>query len=101
MESRWSSRHRLDGLRTRHHRNAAFERSALDASASDMEACRLASAIRLKGESLSDTLKDNLMPTRDEFNELAALRLREAETLFQAELYDGAAYVCEIVRFDF
>ena len=34
------------------------------------------------------------MPTRHELKELAALRLREAETLFQAGLYDGAAYVC-------
>ena len=34
------------------------------------------------------------MPTRDEFKELAKLRLQEAETLFQAGLYDGAAYLC-------
>jgi len=37
------------------------------------------------------------MPTRDEFKELAKLRLQEAETLFQAGLYDGAAYLCGYV----
>ena len=37
------------------------------------------------------------MPTRNEFKELAKLRLQEAETLFQAELYDGAAYLCGYV----
>lgn len=34
------------------------------------------------------------MPTRAEFKQLAKLRLREAETLFSAGLYDGAAYLC-------
>ncbi|EDN65316.1 conserved hypothetical protein [Beggiatoa sp. PS] len=34
------------------------------------------------------------MPTRNELKELAKLRLKEAETLFDAGLYDGAVYVC-------
>ncbi|MDM8557844.1 HEPN domain-containing protein [Candidatus Parabeggiatoa sp. HSG14] len=33
------------------------------------------------------------MPTRNELKELAKLRLKEAETLFNADLYDGAVYV--------
>jgi HEPN domain-containing protein len=33
------------------------------------------------------------MPTRNELKELAKLRLKEAETLFDAGLYDGAVYV--------
>ena len=37
------------------------------------------------------------MPTRNELKELARLRLREAETLFQAGLYDGAIYLCGYV----
>lgn len=37
------------------------------------------------------------MPTRNELKELAKLRLKEAETLFDAELYDGAVYVCGYV----
>jgi HEPN domain-containing protein len=37
------------------------------------------------------------MPTRNELKELAQLRLKEAETLFQAGLYDGAAYLCGYV----
>jgi len=34
------------------------------------------------------------MPTRSELKELAKLRLKEAETLFAARLYDGAVYLC-------
>ncbi len=37
------------------------------------------------------------MPTRNELKELAKLRLREAETLFNAGLYDGSAYLCGYV----
>jgi len=37
------------------------------------------------------------MPTRNELKELAKLRLKEAETLFEAELYDGAVYLCGYV----
>ena len=37
------------------------------------------------------------MPTRNELKELAKLRLKEAETLFDAGLYDGAVYVCGYV----
>jgi len=33
------------------------------------------------------------MPTRNELKELAKLRLKEAETLFEAGLYDGAVYL--------
>lgn len=34
------------------------------------------------------------MPTREELKKLADLRLREAEALFEAEHYNGAAYLC-------
>lgn len=34
------------------------------------------------------------MATRDELKKLARLRLREAEVLYRAKLYDGAAYLC-------
>ncbi|RLC04104.1 MAG: hypothetical protein DRI57_28560 [Deltaproteobacteria bacterium] len=37
------------------------------------------------------------MPTRNELKELAKLRLKEAETLFNAGLYDGSAYLCGYV----
>lgn len=37
------------------------------------------------------------MPTRDELIELAHLRLREAEALFAADLYDGSVYLCGYV----
>jgi HEPN domain-containing protein len=37
------------------------------------------------------------MATRDELNELALLRLREAEVLFEAGLYDGCVYLCGYV----
>jgi len=37
------------------------------------------------------------MPTRNELKELAKLRLEEAETLFNAGLYDGAVYLCGYV----
>jgi HEPN domain-containing protein len=37
------------------------------------------------------------MATRRELKDLAALRLREAEALFAAGLYDGAAYLCGYV----
>jgi HEPN domain-containing protein len=37
------------------------------------------------------------MPTRNELKELAKLRLEEAETLFNAGLYDGAVYICGYV----
>ncbi len=37
------------------------------------------------------------MATRDQLRELAELRLREAETLFAAELYDGCVYLCGYV----
>jgi HEPN domain-containing protein len=35
--------------------------------------------------------------TRDELKELAQLRLREAEVLFDAALYDGCVYLCGYV----
>jgi hypothetical protein len=35
--------------------------------------------------------------TRDQLKALALLRLEEAETLFKAELYDGAVYLCGYV----
>lgn len=38
-----------------------------------------------------------VMPTREELRELALVRLREAETLFGAELYDGCVYLCGYV----
>lgn len=34
------------------------------------------------------------MATRNQLNDLARLRLREAEVLFDAGLYDGCAYLC-------
>ncbi len=34
------------------------------------------------------------MPTKNELKELARLRLAEAEALFHAGFYDGAAYLC-------
>jgi len=37
------------------------------------------------------------MATREQLKALAQLRLREAETLFKAELYDGCAYLCGYV----
>lgn len=37
------------------------------------------------------------MATKEELRELAALRLKEAETLFAAGLYDGCAYLCGYV----
>lgn len=37
------------------------------------------------------------MPTRNELKELARLRLKEAENLFDAGLYDGSAYLCGYV----
>lgn len=37
------------------------------------------------------------MPTRNELKQLAKLRLKEAETLFAAGLYDGTAYLCGYV----
>lgn len=37
------------------------------------------------------------MPTRNEFKQLARLRLKEAETLYSARLYDGCAYLCGYV----
>jgi hypothetical protein len=37
------------------------------------------------------------MSTRNELKELAKLRLEEAETLFNAGLYDGAVYLCGYV----
>ncbi len=37
------------------------------------------------------------MPTRDQLRELSEVRLREAETLFEAELYDGCVYLCGYV----
>jgi len=37
------------------------------------------------------------MATRDQLRELADLRLREAETLFAAKLYDGCVYLCGYV----
>ncbi len=37
------------------------------------------------------------MATRNELKELAKLRLEEAETLFNAGLYDGAVYICGYV----
>lgn len=37
------------------------------------------------------------MPTRNELKELAKLRLKEAESLFNAGWYDGAGYICRYV----
>lgn len=37
------------------------------------------------------------MPTRKEFQELAKLRLREAECLFEKGFYDGCVYLCGYV----
>jgi HEPN domain-containing protein len=37
------------------------------------------------------------MPTRNQLKELAKLRLKEAETLFNAGLYDGTVYLCGYV----
>jgi HEPN domain-containing protein len=37
------------------------------------------------------------MATREELQELARLRLREAEALFAARLYDGCVYLCGYV----
>jgi HEPN domain-containing protein len=37
------------------------------------------------------------MATRDELRALAQLRLREAEALFAADLYDGCVYLCGYV----
>jgi len=37
------------------------------------------------------------MATREELRDLARLRLREAEALFAAELYDGCVYLCGYV----
>lgn len=37
------------------------------------------------------------MATRDELRALAALRLEEAEALFEARLYDGCVYLCGYV----
>jgi HEPN domain-containing protein len=37
------------------------------------------------------------MATRKDLKDLAALRLREAEALFTAGLYDGSAYLCGYV----
>jgi len=37
------------------------------------------------------------MATREELRELARLRLREAEALFEAGLYDGCVYLCGYV----
>jgi HEPN domain-containing protein len=37
------------------------------------------------------------MPTKQQLRDLANLRLREAEVLFTAGLYDGAAYLCGYV----
>jgi HEPN domain-containing protein len=37
------------------------------------------------------------MATREELKELAQLRLREAEALFAAGLYDGCVYLCGYV----
>lgn len=37
------------------------------------------------------------MTTRNELKQLAAVRLREAEALFAAGLYDGSAYLCGYV----
>ncbi len=37
------------------------------------------------------------MATREELKELAQLRLREAEALFDAGLYDGCVYLCGYV----
>jgi HEPN domain-containing protein len=37
------------------------------------------------------------MPTREQLQILASLRLREAESLFGADLYDGCAYLCGYV----
>lgn len=36
-------------------------------------------------------------PTSEELRELARLRLRETEILFDAELYDGCVYLCGYV----
>ena len=37
------------------------------------------------------------MPTRKEFQELAKLRLKEAEHLYSEKLYDGCVYMCGYV----
>lgn len=37
------------------------------------------------------------MATREELQQLARLRLREAEALFAAGLYDGCVYLCGYV----
>lgn len=37
------------------------------------------------------------MPTREELKELARLRLREAEALFAADLFEGSVYLCGYV----
>lgn len=37
------------------------------------------------------------MATREELSALAELRLREAEALFDAQLYDGCVYLCGYV----
>ncbi len=37
------------------------------------------------------------MPTRSELQQLSAIRLREAEALFEAALYDGSFYLCGYV----
>ena len=37
------------------------------------------------------------MPTRQELQELARVRLREAEHLYRAGLYDGCVYLCGYV----
>lgn len=37
------------------------------------------------------------MSTREQLRSLAALRLREAEALFEVGLYDGCAYLCGYV----
>ncbi len=41
------------------------------------------------------------MPTRNELKELAKLRLEEAETLFNACLYDGTVYICGYVIMEY
>lgn len=42
-------------------------------------------------------MMSTVMPTREELRDLARLRLREAEKLFEAELYDGCVYLCGYV----
>jgi hypothetical protein len=39
-------------------------------------------------------LEVRAMATRQDLRELAQLRLKEAEALFEAELFDGCAYLC-------